>query len=85
VKRALQDPNYSFDLSFQASIEHKTSAESKKTLFVVHHSINGGSMDGSLRDWAKTQNLLPWVAVAAPVPVSCDSRTPMVRFLLIYL
>ncbi|TVY90160.1 Sacsin [Lachnellula willkommii] len=69
VKYALKDPNYSFNLSFQVSIKTKTATESKQSAFVVHHSINGGLMDRSLRDWAVAQNLLPWVAVAAPLPL----------------
>ncbi|TVY36879.1 Sacsin [Lachnellula occidentalis] len=67
VKHALKDPNSSFDLSFQVTIGTKTGTELKQSAFIVHHCINGGLMDGSLRDWAATQNLLPWVAVAAPL------------------
>jgi len=70
VKQALADPLFSFDLSFEAEIEHRIAGDSKKTSFVIHHTINCGSMDDSLRDWAKDQKFLPWVAVAAPLPVS---------------
>ncbi|TVY34994.1 Sacsin [Lachnellula subtilissima] len=67
VKCVLKDPNYSFDHSFQVCIKTESATESKQRAFIVHHCINGGLMDGSLRDWAATENLLPWVAVAAPL------------------
>jgi sacsin len=70
VKCALENPEYSFDHSFEAGIEFSSAGESKKTTFMVHHSIQCDLIESGLRDWAKDQKLIPWVAVAAQVPVS---------------
>ncbi len=70
MKRALKDPEYLFNHSFEASIEFRSAGESRKTSFMVHHSIQYDFMEAGLRDWAKDQKLIPWVAVAAQLPVS---------------
>lgn len=70
LRSSLKDLEYSFDYSFEAGIEYRSVGESVKTTFVVHHSILPGLMDSELRDWAQEQKLVPWVAVAAQVPVS---------------
>jgi sacsin len=70
VKSSLKNLEYSFDYSFEAGIEYRSAGESKKTTFVVHHSIRPDLMDSDLRDWAQGQKLIPWVAVAAQLPVS---------------
>jgi sacsin len=73
VKTAFKDPHYSFDHSFELEIEYESAGEAKKTKFVVHHSIQCGRMNKTLSAWAKDQNYIPWVAVAAQVPVSRQS------------
>jgi sacsin len=70
VKQALRNPKYSFDHCFEAGIEYRSAEELKKTSFVVYHRIQGALKDSSLREWAKDQKLVPWVAVAAQLPVS---------------
>jgi sacsin len=76
VKYALENPSYSFDHSFEIGIEHKSAGETANTKFVVHHSIQCGLMDETLRAWAKVQNYIPWVAVAAQLPVRRYSGSP---------
>ena len=76
VKRALKDPAYSFnDDCFEAGIEYRSSGVKNKTTFMVHHRIQGDSMDNDLREWATDQKLVPWVAVAAQLPVSFPSNS----------
>lgn len=74
VKRALEDPEYLFNHSFEAGIEYRSDGESKTTRFVVHHSIQRSPIDSGLQDWIKDEKLLPWVAVAAQLPVSWYPR-----------
>jgi sacsin len=70
VKCALKDPTYSFDHSFELTIEQRSTGVPTRTKFIVHHSIQCGLMDTKLRDWAIDQKYIPWVAVAAQLPVS---------------
>lgn len=67
VKSAFEDSAYFFDHSFELGIEHRSMGKSKKTTFVVHHSIP--LMRRTLAVWAADQKLIPWVAVAAQLPV----------------
>jgi sacsin len=83
LEDALENLHYDFDLSFQVQIEHRSAQESRRTGFVVHHSIRGGSMDNSLRAWAKDQKLVPWVAVAAQLPVGSSPLIFLVSLSLI--
>jgi sacsin len=76
VKYALENPTYSFDHSFEIGIEHRSAGETTSTKFVVHHSIQCDLMNETLRAWAKDQNYIPWVAVAAQLPVSRYSGSP---------
>ncbi|KAE9364465.1 hypothetical protein N431DRAFT_474055 [Stipitochalara longipes BDJ] len=70
VNCALKDPTYIFDHSFEVGIEYRAIGESKKTLFAVHHRIQ--CIKNTLRVWAEKQNLIPWVAVAARLPVQAS-------------
>lgn len=70
VKSASTDPNISFDRSFEVKIKRTSNHKSSETGFVIHHTIRGESMDSEMRQWAKDQSLVPWVAVAAKFPVS---------------
>jgi sacsin len=74
VKTTLADPDYVFDLSFGVKIERRSGQESSETRFVVHHTICGDSMDSQMRQWTRDQNLVPWVAVAAQLPVNAFLR-----------
>jgi sacsin len=74
VKEALVSPDFSFEHSFEVAMEHKAKGESKKTIFILHHSIQCGLMDETLRAWAKGQKYIPWVAIAAQVSVSQNSK-----------
>jgi sacsin len=76
VKYALENPTYSFDHSFEFGIERRSAGGTTNTKFVVHHSIQCGLMDETLRAWAKVQNYIPWVAVAAQLPVRRYSGSP---------
>ncbi|RDL30678.1 Uncharacterized protein BP5553_10023 [Venustampulla echinocandica] len=69
VKRALTDPEHSFDYSFEAGIEYRSTGQLKTTTFIVHHNIQCGLMDSTLRDWAAQQKFIPWVAIAAQIPI----------------
>ncbi len=73
MKEALIDFDHPFDYSFEAGIEYKTNGELRKTTFILHHSIGGGSIDSSLQAWAKNQKFIPWVAIAAQVGVSKET------------
>jgi sacsin len=70
LKCAFEDSNYKFDLSFEIELEYRSAEESRRTCFVANHSIHGYSMDKEMRDWAKDQKLVPWVAVVAQISVS---------------
>ncbi len=74
VKEALVSPGFSFEHSFEVAMEHKDNGKSKKTMFIIHHSIQCGLMDDTLRAWAKGQKYIPWVAIAAQVSASQNSR-----------
>ncbi|TVY68700.1 Sacsin [Lachnellula suecica] len=69
VKKAIKTPTLSFDLSFEAQIRYRSEGVVRNTAFVIHHSIQCGSMSNSMRDWSKEQQQLPWVAVAAKLPI----------------
>lgn len=43
------------------------------TPFVIHHRIDSAWMDPELRKWSQQQKSVPWVAIAAQVPVSSGS------------
>jgi sacsin len=70
VKCALENSEYSFNHSFEAEIYYNSAGESKKTRFIIHHHIQFDLIENGLQDWAKDQKLIPWVAVAAQLPVS---------------
>lgn len=72
LKGALKSPDFAFDHSFTARIEYSLAEESGTAEFAVHHSIRGVSIlsNDRLRDWANDQKLIPWVAIAARIPVS---------------
>lgn len=65
VKSSLNNPEDSFDYSFEAGIEYKSAKETVHTSFVIHHRIVPVSMDSEIKGWAEGQKLIPWVAVAA--------------------
>jgi len=68
VRSALTDPQYSFDHSFEAAMHYRTEDAIKNTAFIIHHSIQCGSMNKDMRAWTRAQNLIPWIAVAAQLP-----------------
>ncbi|OBT62242.1 hypothetical protein VE03_08031 [Pseudogymnoascus sp. 23342-1-I1] len=70
LKDALKTPGFTFNHSFKAEIEYSSAEESGCAEFAVHHNIRGISIlsNNGLRDWAKDQKLIPWVAVAARIP-----------------
>jgi sacsin len=70
VNRALVDTEYSFDHSFEATIQCRSAGQSNKNTFIVHHNIQCDFKESSLREWARNQKLIPGVAVAAKLPVS---------------
>ena len=41
---------------------------------MIQHSIQCTSMDAELRAWAKEQQLIPWVAVAAQLPIPSTDK-----------
>jgi sacsin len=76
VKSAFEDSAYHFDHSFAFGIEHRSDGESIIRKFVVHHTIQCDLMDKRSRAWAKEQKYIPWVAVAAQLPVNHYSGSP---------
>ena len=74
VKEAFVSPGYSFEYSFEVAMEYEANGETKKTMFLLHHSIECDLMDDTLRAWANSQKYIPWVAVAAQLPASQYSR-----------
>ncbi|KAL2067567.1 hypothetical protein VTL71DRAFT_1992 [Oculimacula yallundae] len=74
VKSALKSPDYSFHYNFKAGIRYTSEGESTTTNFMIQHSILD-SLSGSLRAWAIGQQFIPWVAVAAQLPVSSSNIT----------
>jgi sacsin len=59
-----------FDRSFEVQIESGPTSAKTRTHFIVHHKINNYPADEKLREWCKTQAMIPWVAVAAQAHVS---------------
>ena len=69
VKLALEEQNYTFDHAFDVNIHLRLGENSSKTCFVVHHIIRGDFLDKSMKKWMREQKLVPWVAIAAEIPV----------------
>ena len=69
VKLAFEKQDHTFDHSFEVKIESRSGQVSKKTCFVVHHTIRGDSMNSHMQRWMTDQKLVPWAAVAAEFPV----------------
>ncbi|KAH7330503.1 hypothetical protein BKA65DRAFT_404568 [Rhexocercosporidium sp. MPI-PUGE-AT-0058] len=84
VKSALMSPSFSFHHNFQAGIQHTSNEKSTTTQFMVQHIIQD-SMDDSLRSWARDQQLIPWVAVAAQLPLSPANNTQCSLFTVLPL
>ncbi|KFY88994.1 hypothetical protein V498_06566 [Pseudogymnoascus sp. VKM F-4517 (FW-2822)] len=70
LKDALKSPDFAFNHSFAAGIKYSFAEELGCAEFAVHHSIRGTSTlsNHGLRDWANSQKLIPWVAIAARIP-----------------
>lgn len=79
LQGALKNPDFTFNHSFKAGIEYSSAEESGYAEFAVHHSIHGISISSNngLRDWANDQKLIPWVAIAARIPVSAFWTMPI--------
>lgn len=69
VGRAFKTPGFKFDYSFRTGIRVQSAGTITTTEYLVQHSINGAAIPGHLRDWARKQYLVPWVALAAQIPV----------------
>lgn len=70
IKKAFAEPNSTFDVSFDVEIETGSKNAKSRTSFAIHHSIGTYPVDEKLRDWCKAQVMIPWIAVAAQIPVN---------------
>ncbi|KAK0103147.1 hypothetical protein ONS95_014947 [Cadophora gregata] len=85
VQDALNSAATSFHYSFPAGIRYSLNGNpTTVTNFLIQHSIQK-SMDEGLRVWAKSQQLIPWVAVATQVPVSANSSSQCSLFTVLPL
>jgi sacsin len=64
--RGLEKP---FEVSFDVDIESWSPTLKSRTSFAVHHSVASHPPDEKLREWCNAQAMIPWVAVAAQIPV----------------
>jgi sacsin len=75
IRTVSTEPEKPFELSFDIEIESASPAAKSRTSFAVHHSIASYPTEEKLRDWCNAQAMIPWIAVAAQIPVSCmDAR-----------
>ncbi|KAI9649844.1 hypothetical protein NHQ30_002426 [Ciborinia camelliae] len=65
----LKNPSQDFDCTFEMEVRYKTQKITTEMRFLLHHSIQGNSMNNEIRKWSTAQKLLPWVAVAVPLLV----------------
>jgi sacsin len=74
---SLKDPSYSIDITFEITTmtQYHKRGESTRSRFMVHHSVRGQSMSKEMLDWSRAQKMVPWVAVAARLPVSKPERS----------
>lgn len=75
VEAALRDSSYTFNSSFETSINYAYPGGSKTNTFVVQHRIDSAGMDETLRKWSEEQKFTPWVAVAAQIPSQTSRYT----------
>lgn len=61
----MNNPEFSFEYSFETEIEYRSAGQIVRSSFALHHSIVPVSTNNGLREWAERQKLVPWVAVAA--------------------
>jgi sacsin len=75
IRTASTEPEKPFELSFDVEIESASPTANSRTSFAVHHSIASHPAEEKLRDWCNAQAMIPWIAVAAQIPVSyMDAR-----------
>ncbi|KAH7383481.1 hypothetical protein BKA64DRAFT_682440 [Cadophora sp. MPI-SDFR-AT-0126] len=85
VKSALSPSASPFHYSFPAGIQYTLNGNAVATTnFLIQHSIQD-SMDEGLRIWAKDQQLIPWVAVAAQLLTSSSSSAQCSLFTVLPL
>jgi hypothetical protein len=70
IKKALIGDIGNFTRSFVVEIQSGSQELRKMNRFAVHHSIQKYPNDEKLRVWTKAEAMVPWVAVAAELPVS---------------
>ncbi|KAH8668095.1 hypothetical protein BGZ60DRAFT_451451 [Tricladium varicosporioides] len=69
VKEAVQSKEYSWDYSFGAEIKYSLNGTTKQTKFALNHTIQNNITDVNLSGWMEDQKLIPWVALAAELPL----------------
>jgi sacsin len=75
IKRAFAEAVDTFNLSFEIEIEYGQIGAKKQTSFAVHHQIGDNPKDKELREWSKAQAVIPWVAIAAQLPLHTAEPT----------
>ncbi|KAH8668096.1 hypothetical protein BGZ60DRAFT_528433 [Tricladium varicosporioides] len=69
TKSFLKDQAFTFDYSFEAGIKYTSGNKTTLSQFVIHHTIQTGSMDSDVQSWMKENKQVPWVAIAARLPL----------------
>jgi hypothetical protein len=70
IKKALSGGLDNFNSSFVVEIESGSEGMEKRSGFAVHHIIQDYPENEKLRAWTKAEAMIPWVALAAKLPVS---------------
>ncbi|KAH9222449.1 hypothetical protein DL95DRAFT_441261 [Leptodontidium sp. 2 PMI_412] len=84
VKSALKSPTFSFHHNFRSGVRYTSNGKSTTTNFMIQHSIQD-TMSVSLRTWANDQQLIPWVAIAAQLPVASTNNAQCSLFTVLPL
>ncbi|KAH6680301.1 hypothetical protein B0J14DRAFT_578321 [Halenospora varia] len=75
TKTFLENPAYVFDYSLEAGIRYTNGHKSTMSQFVVHHKIQASSMNSDMKLWMKENKQIPWVGIAARLPLELKANS----------